>query len=219
MKNRILLVFDDFNESEKWQNLLQKMGFIVESIRNEAALVAQLLSLRPDAVFIMGQGRLLNPIRVLERLKNQSWFTGKVLIFDSPHKPINPIELQGYPFDGLLTSQDFSQIERLEIVSQVLNLDFEFLYKKYVSTLGSHTEPLDSASRTPISNHGSSSRGIKGIDYYLARKSKKNQNQSNSHGFNKQRIDAKLGELIKKDDENSHREHKREFVRALFKKS
>lgn len=221
MKNRILLVSDNFNESEKWYYLLQKMGFVVENIRNEAALVAHLLSLRPDAVFIMGQWILLNPIRVLERLKSQSWYNGKVLLFESSYRPINPSELQGYNFDGLLTSQDFSDVERLEIIAQVLDLDFESLYQKYISTFGSHAEPLDSMSQASILNRGSSPAFNRSMDHYLAKKSKDQKKELIPQGFSKNLIDEKLAQLSlgKKGEETSLSDLKREFVKALFKKT
>lgn len=134
MRTRILLVFDDFIESEKWQKLLQKMGFEVDSIRNEVSLMGTLLSLRPDAVFILGMNILLNPIRILEKLKNQSWFNGKVLIFESPSRPIQATELTGFQFDGLLPLTEFDPVERLEILSQLLDISFEDLYQKYQSS-------------------------------------------------------------------------------------
>jgi uncharacterized protein Smg (DUF494 family) len=220
MKNRVLLVFDEFTESEKWQNLLQKMGFAVESIRNEVALVTQLLSLRPDAVFIMGQGSLLNPIRVLERLMSQSWFRGKIIVFESISHPINLNELQGYRFDGLLTMANFSAVERLEILAQALDLDFDFLYQKYVSTFGSEAEPLDGSTRSFQISTSSESRYIKSVEKYKKFKIKRDSSQLATQ-IDKSELEKKLIEngLQTQHQDSKMMDKKREFVRALFKKS
>lgn len=222
MNNRVLLVFDEFSESEKWHHLLQKMGFSVESIRNEVALITQLLSLRPDAVFIMGQGLLLNPIRVLERLKSQSWFRGKVVILESPLRPINPTELQGYRFDGLLTVAEFSDLERLEIVSHTLELDFDSLYQKYLSTFGSDAESLSKLTSSLDSPYSETTLFPKRTlsDY---KKLKKNSQETHLRtGLDRVKLDSKLkatSEVGQDLEDSSIIDKKREFVRALFKKA
>jgi hypothetical protein len=218
MKNRVLLVFDDYIESEKWQTLLQKMGFAVESIRNEVALVSQLLSLRPDVVFILGQS--LNPVRVLERLKSQSWFKGKIIVFESIHRPINPSDLKGYRFDGLITITNFSAIERLEILSQALDLDFDSLYQKYVATFGSQAEPLNRSTGSSQFKANRESSPTKSVEHYQKLKVNRTPSQL---GSRIERSDLKrklLSEVCQVQPEDSKLiDKKREFVRALFKKS
>jgi len=218
MKNRILLVFDEFIESEKWHNLLLKMGFTVESIRNEVSLLTQLLSLRPDAVFILGQGLLLNPIRVLERLKGQSWFNGKVILFESSLMPLNPQDLQGYHFDGLLTMADFSAVERLEILSQALDIDYNFLHQKYSSTFGLEAESVNLAGLRHSPNLASIKPKLRDLSDYKKLKTSEGQGHL-STGIDKALLVQKLTEAnAKAQQESSALDKKREFVRALFKK-
>lgn len=138
MNNRILLVFDDYQECENWHQLLQKLGFQIESVRTEAGVLSQLLSLRPEAVFIYGRGYQINPLNVLAKLSNQTWYTGKIILFESQAYPMYVADLGQFKFDGLLPSAVFDDIEKLEIIAQTLSLPFQALFDKYQAIFGNH---------------------------------------------------------------------------------
>lgn len=225
MGNRVLLVFDDFVESEKWMNLLQKMGFQAEGIRNEAGLMTQLLSLRPDAVFVMGQGLLLNPVRVLEKLKSQSWFNGKVILFESEQRPIHAAELAGMKFDGLLPADNFSDIERLEILSQTLELPFEDLLEKHQATIGidlgdyskSVTSTPQASSKTKATR--SSKRSVD--DYKKLKSATSHPGQISRTTLSRPAVEAVIKQSSRPltEEQKTQIDLKRAFVRALFKRS
>jgi hypothetical protein len=232
MKNRILLVFDDYTEGEKWQNLLRKLGFVVEVIRNEVALITQLLSLRPDIVFIMGQGITLNPARAVAKINTQSWFNGRILVFESPLRPINMADLEGYRFDGLMTFKPMTVAERLDLLCEYLDISRDALYQKYLATFGNEADPsVQEKSSSYSSAQTPKGKPYEHQDFYKAFQSPP-PSQSNPHSVNLrealrfQALDSKdLEARLKKEILNHNKQpeelivSKKEFVKALFKNS
>lgn len=219
MGNRILLVYDDYQECENWHQLLQKLGFQIESVRTEAGVLSQLLSLRPDAVFLHGRGYQINPINVLEKLTNQTWFNGKIVIFESQQYPLYMADLAQYRFDGLLPSTTFDDIEKLEIISQVLAISFQQLFDKYQAIFGVHQVEKPNVPLRPSSLEVSSKSQLAN---YRAKRSKSS--SVNGHqvptSLSKESIQTVIKQSLRVTSQESEDliSQKREFVRALFVK-
>lgn len=219
MGNRILLIFDDYQECESWHQLLQKLGFQIETVRTEAGVLSQLLSLRPDAVFLHGRGYQINPLNVLEKLTNQTWFSGKIILFESQQYPLYVADLAQFRFDGLLPSTVFDDIEKLEIISQTLSISFQALFDKYQAIFGvHHLEKSNIAYRTPSPAMGAESQLA---NYRLKRSAAA---PINGHEVKSSLSKEAIQGVIKPSLRIASIEsdelilQKREFVRALFVK-
>jgi DNA-binding response OmpR family regulator len=78
---RVLLVLEDYNELLFLETLLKKVGFVVESIRNELSLNEKLMSFSPELVIATGEGNKINGIRVSKKVKKKGSHTKLLLLF------------------------------------------------------------------------------------------------------------------------------------------
>ena len=77
---KVLLVYDDFSESNHVQGTLKKIGFDVAAINNETLLGGQIINFNPDVVIAKGGTQKVHSLRVSARLKEQKNFHGRVIL-------------------------------------------------------------------------------------------------------------------------------------------
>ncbi|GEM_PF-4525292 len=164
MTKHVLLVFDDFLESQNWQSLFEKSGCRVESIRNDASLAPTMLAFKPDIIFILSLGLYVTPTKAVDKIRAQSWFQGKVIILESDKRPLSSAEIAYGGFDGLIPLSGMDDLEKLAVLSEMLDLDYEELSLKYESNRLAHLKGKeDTAAGTYraeiISNNELSYRG------------------------------------------------------------
>jgi len=160
----VLLVFDDFLESQNWQSLFEKSGCRVESIRNDASLAPTMLAFKPDIIFILSLGLYVTPTKAVDKIRAQSWFQGKVIILESDKRPLSSAEIAYGGFDGLIPLSGMDDLEKLAVLSEMLDLDYEELSLKYESNRLAHLKGKEDTAagtyRTEIiSNNELSYRG------------------------------------------------------------
>ncbi len=164
MTKHVLLVFDDFLESQNWQSLFEKSGCRVESIRNDASLAPTMLAFKPDIIFILSLGLYVTPTKAVDKIRAQSWFQGKVIILESDKRPLSSAEIAYGGFDGLIPLSGMDDLEKLAVLSEMLDLDYEELSLKYESNRLAHLKGKEDTAagtyRTEIiSNNELSYRG------------------------------------------------------------
>jgi len=78
---RVLLVLEDYNELLFLGTLLKKVGFDIESIRNEISLTEKMMGFSPDLVIATGDGQKINGIRVSKKVKKKGQHAKLLLLF------------------------------------------------------------------------------------------------------------------------------------------
>lgn len=102
VKHKILLVYDDYAEMIRLQTDLMKIGFDVVGIVNEALLSDQLLSFHPEVVVTAGRGGKVSAPGVAQKLRENSRFTGKVILLLPASQRPSSEELTRIRMDALI---------------------------------------------------------------------------------------------------------------------
>ncbi|MCS6838958.1 MAG: hypothetical protein NZ480_08935 [Bdellovibrionaceae bacterium] len=220
-RSRILLLFDDHIISDHWQIFLQKMGFVVEVLRSDAGIKMKLLDLNPNAVIVLARGIHLHLDQVLKKLSQETWFKGKILVCEMQSHPINLGNIKNLRFDGVLTLDNVSDEEKLEVLAQLLDLDYQMLIDKYRKSIAANSASSTSQQSLFVRPTGPSSGGsasmVRPLNDYVTKQKKKWVN-GQVPGFKIDDIKRQFQQHFVEDVDPSILEEKKRFVNALFKK-
>ncbi len=125
---RILLVIENLNEMLFIEGLLKKLGFDVESIRNEAAISEKIIAFGPDMVIETGVGQRLDGGRIAARVKKQ----GNIrLLLLFPHSKLQDKRfLESYLADGAIETP-VNPRSLIKAICQFTGIDKEKILKKF----------------------------------------------------------------------------------------
>jgi hypothetical protein len=116
--NKILLLYENYQELMNIESVLKQVGFDVISLSSENMLSDQMLAFYPDAVICSGEGGRVSPLSVGKRLKELTWWQGKsILLFPENFKPI-PQDLVKIRVDLIFDST----VDNVRIVQVLANL-------------------------------------------------------------------------------------------------
>ncbi|MBX2994723.1 MAG: hypothetical protein KF681_07870 [Bdellovibrionaceae bacterium] len=213
MSRKILLVYDDYAEMIRTQTDLMKVGFDVVGIVNEALLSDQLITFNPELVMTAGRGGKVSAVNVAQRLKENSRFTGKVVILLPVTQRPTTDELAKIRMDSLLELPS-PMGKMLQTLARLFKLSAEQLIEKYSKArLAEGASPTEIQAIKSVLNDRASryERALKGLEI-----------DTKSTTFDRQKVRDRQKELEKDWDpqelEQSD-ELRRQFAEALFKKS
>ncbi|MDZ4677135.1 MAG: hypothetical protein SGI74_06445 [Oligoflexia bacterium] len=126
---RILLVIEDYNELLFLETLLKKVGFEVESIRNEVTLAERMLAISPDLVVATGDGHKINGVRVGKKVKKKGNHSKLLLLFPR-NKLQNPDLLDAFIADAAVETP-LNPRTIITSVSQLLEVDLAAIMVKF----------------------------------------------------------------------------------------
>lgn len=101
MRNKVLLVLEDYSELVFWETLLKKVGWDVSGIQNELGLPEKLLTFVPDFIICNAMGSKVQAARVDLRIKRKEGFP-KLVLFKQAAQSADLLSKVRY--DGILDS-------------------------------------------------------------------------------------------------------------------
>ena len=116
--DRVLVISEDIQYVSHLEMTLRKVGFDVESITNEYNLQEKLLSYNPDYIVAKGEASRASAQNIGKKLKENSKFTGKIVLVFSENQQSSPEDFIKLRMDLLL----FEPIGAMKLVSQLLTL-------------------------------------------------------------------------------------------------
>lgn len=116
--DRVLVISEDIQYVSHLEMTLRKVGFDVESITNEYNLQEKLLSYNPDYIIAKGEASRASAQNIGKKLKENSKFTGKIVLVFPENQHSNPEDFIKLRMDLLL----FEPIGAMKLVSQLLTL-------------------------------------------------------------------------------------------------
>jgi hypothetical protein len=117
--DRVLIAIDQIQFSSHLEMTLRKVGFDVEVITTEFNLSEKLLTFNPDIIIARGQSTKLSVLNIGKKLKDNSKYTGKVILILGTDQKISPSDLEKIKSDLLL----FEPVGALKITLNILNMD------------------------------------------------------------------------------------------------
>ena len=204
MTKRLLLISDDYSELMKMQADFKKIGFDVQTAGADVRLQDQLITFAADAVVVLGRGNRNLAFALGEKLKELSKFQGKVILVVPMGLRPQARELSKVRMDLLL--EDPAPREKLvQGVARVLSLDAQPLLSKLLRGVAQVESTLSESERAQK------------YAPFLQLKIDKAQSSHSKQQIKEAQANLKKGWdfkfLATIDD------LKREFVRALMKKS
>lgn len=127
---KTLIVAEDYSEMVFLQTLLKKLGFDVDSIRNERALNEALITFNPHVILVSLKSKSKGGglIEKLARIKRrQGW--PKIVHIRSESGELDE-SLKSFPFDGAL-DKPVQPVALIRLLSKVGNLDEGVMLDKY----------------------------------------------------------------------------------------
>ncbi len=126
---KVMLIFEDFQESGHTQAILKKVGFDVLAQNNTSRLSDQILTFRPDAIVSSG-GQKFPSLVIGQELKKVTHFKGKsILILPAGERP-QPAEISKARVD-VLVEAPVKPHRLIEILAKNLSLDPAPLLEKF----------------------------------------------------------------------------------------
>src|SRR4051812_37957777 len=126
---RIFMVIEDYNELLFLETLLKKVGFEVETVKNEVNVAERMLALSPDLVIATGDGLKVNGIRVSKKVKKKG-YNAKLLLLFPRSKLQNPQLLNSFVADAAVETP-LNPRAIITSVCQLLDLDLDSLMQKF----------------------------------------------------------------------------------------
>jgi DNA-binding response OmpR family regulator len=207
---KILLCLEDYNELLFVETLLKKIGFDVDSVRNEFTLAEKLLAQSPDLVIATGDGLKINGQRVSKKVKRKG-LHAKLLLLFTREKMLSENVLDGMLADAALETP-LNPRRVLTAICQLTGADVDAVIAKFDKLpIGKNLDKNDPQS----SSVKKSGREEKYLEFL------KNVPPSKQEMFSKKAVHDELKEIQKFEQEqnNLDLENKRkEFVTSLFKK-
>jgi CheY-like chemotaxis protein len=234
---RVLLVLEDYNELLFLETLLKKLGFDVESIRNEVSLSEKIMGFAPDLIVATGDGHKINGTRVAQKIKKRVGQTRLLLIF--PRQKLQQGATETFAADGVIESplnprSIITSICQLTGVSpdsimikfEKLPIAQDYPAGEGIQIIGSRmaapkksSATASAAAQAPANAHvtGKSAAQSTRAERYAA--ILKDAPQSKINGFKHEFIQDEIAE-IRKDEQKwkAIDEERKAFVVALFKK-
>ncbi len=138
---KVLLIFEDFQESGQTETDLKKVGFDVLGINNLISLSDQILTFGPDAVISCGIQKIPS-LMIGRELKKVNHYRGKsILILPNGARPA-PSEIAKTRVDVLIEAPVLP-FRLIEILAKLLSLDPAPLVEKFnKSKIQEHAAPL-----------------------------------------------------------------------------
>lgn len=129
MKNKILLVFEDYTELVAVESTLKKIGFDTIGLTNEYSVAERVLGFNPDLVVVASSGQRLSVLNVGKKLKEMKKWTGKtILCFTSQNHP-SPQDLIQMRSDHIF-NQTLEPVQLVEIMIQILDIEDAHILEK-----------------------------------------------------------------------------------------
>jgi hypothetical protein len=227
---RILLVIEDYNEALFLETLLKKVGFEVESIRNEVTLAERMLAISPDLVVATGDGLKVNGQRVSKKVKKKGNHSKLLLLFPR-QKLQNPHLLDSFVTDAAAETP-LNPRTIITAVSQLLGIDIDTIMSKFDKlSISKEANAKDDALQViagkktkRVSPSTPSARLDPEADRVRVQKYAdflKDAPKSNLNGFPHNKVQdelASIREYEKENNLNSLDEERKSFVTKLFKK-
>ncbi|MCC6276877.1 MAG: hypothetical protein IT289_03050 [Oligoflexia bacterium] len=225
---KILLCIEDYNELLFLEGLLKKLGFDIESIRNEAALSEKVIGFSPDVVIATGDGNKVQGQRVSKKVKKKD--SGPKLILLFPRLKLrNQNLLSQYTADAAVETP-LNPRSIINSVCQVAGIDVDLITQKFEKLSiskdgqndpmqiiqGKTKTPEKRTDGPPLPSEEENSIRMKHYKELL-----KNAPQSHVNGFPHNRVADETAEIRKWANHNDVKqidEERKAFVRALFKK-
>lgn len=140
MQNKILLVYEDFNELTSLELSLKKIGFDVVGLSTEYSLQDKMLSFNPDVVIASGRGPKVSTISVGKKLKEMTRWQGKsLLVFSAGFKP-NPQDLIKARMD-LILEAPIALTRMIQILAKFTGLSEQTLLDKLNKATMTEADP------------------------------------------------------------------------------
>jgi len=231
---KLLLIYEDYSESSRFQAILKKIGFDANVINSPQRLGDQILTINPDIVIVHGTLKFTS-MGVGQKLKEINFFKGKtVVILPNGERP-QPAELAKARVDVLMEAP-IDPARLIEVLAKLGQMEVAPLLEKFRKA-NFHENPNNTAAvalkRVTMERERSLVRGE--ASHYSeeiliedkARTDRYQQFIKDIHidtkqsSHNKQSIKARQSEL-KKDWDFKFLEEldklKRQFAAALFRK-
>jgi DNA-binding response OmpR family regulator len=224
---KILLCIEDYNEMLFLEGLLKKLGFVVETIRNETAIAERVLGFSPEVVIASGDGQKINGGRVSKKVKKKGSSTKLILLFPrlklrnqniltqyeadaAVETPLNPRSIINSICQvcGISPDAIIQKFEKLSIGKEAANESVQIVHgKNNIVKVDGPVLPTAEEEQKRMKKYAE-----------ILKEAPK----SHLNGFPHNRIADEIVEIRKWEVENnvtSLDEERKSFVRALFKKS
>ncbi|MCE3011326.1 MAG: hypothetical protein LW875_12025 [Proteobacteria bacterium] len=127
---KILLVYDDFNELTLTESYLKRVGFDVLGIGNEILINEQILGFNPDLIVAYGRNHRVSSVSVGQKLKDHRSYQGKVLIVVPQGFRPTAQEVLKMKADGLMETP-FTADKLIGLICKVMSLDSKLFLEKW----------------------------------------------------------------------------------------
>ncbi len=126
---RILLLNEDYNEQLFLDTFLKKMGFDTLHVRNDISIPEIVLTFKPDAVLVTGEGTRIRGIRVAEKLRKRG-STAKI-IFLFPLNKIKDEKLMEIYKGQIVVETPVNPRSLIPVLCRALKMDLENMLEKF----------------------------------------------------------------------------------------
>lgn len=132
MRNKILLVLEDYSELVYWETFLKKVGWDVIGSQNEFSISQQLLSFNPDFLICSTNGSKVSGVRIAQKVKRRDGWP-KILFFTQRGSQLPLEQVVDLDIKAVLESP-VKPRELLQLLSDQGGVDIKVALKK-VGTL------------------------------------------------------------------------------------